>query len=153
MNPDQLLIEIGERLADEIESALGPWVMRSVTTVFEAWNGEMTDLVAADASAAGLAATADLMPRLRKLLGADVDDQWTNPLQLIRGSAVHATEVLSRHGVGEVVRDDFAERMSPLDVYGLEPAGFVDIDTSLHELGLAWGAAKAKAHLARHRQA
>jgi len=151
VTPDQLLSDIGERLADEIEIALGPWVVKSITTVFEAWHGEMTSTAAADAAAAAAAVTDDLVPRLRQLLAADVDDQWTNPLQLIRGSVSHVTDALSRLGVGEVVRDDFAERTAPSDVYGLEPARFADVDASLHEIGLAWGAAKAKAHIARRR--
>jgi hypothetical protein len=32
------------------------------------------------------------------------------------------------------------------------PATFADLDESLREPGLIWGAAKARAHLARHRR-
>ena len=37
------------------------------------------------------------------------------------------------------------EKMSPGDVYGLEPAALADVDPELHTLGLVWGASKAKA--------
>lgn len=151
MTPDQLLSDIGERLADDIERELGPWIERSVAMIFEAWQGTVPEEVAADARAAGRNATAELMPKMRELLASDVDDQWTNPLQLIRGSVEHATSVLERHGVPEVVRDEFAERTAPSDAYGLEPAGFVDIHPALHEVGLAWGASKANAHIARRK--
>ena len=144
---------MGERLADEIDDVIAGWIAASITRVLEAWNGEVTQEAATQALAAGAAARDDLMPRLRELLATDVDDQWTNPLQLIRGSVAYATDVLSQIGVGEVVRDGFAERTAPSDIYGLEPAGFADIDASLHELGLAWGAAKASAHLARRQRA
>jgi putative CocE/NonD family hydrolase len=39
----------------------------------------------------------------------------------------------------------------PDDAYDLGPASFADIDPSLHEPGLMWGAAKAHVHLARRR--
>ena len=38
------------------------------------------------------------------------------------------------------------------DVYGLAPASFADVDQSLYEPGLEWGAAKAHAHLTRHKR-
>jgi hypothetical protein len=37
-------------------------------------------------------------------------------------------------------------------VYDLSPAAFADLDPSLREPGLTWGAAKAHVHLARRRR-
>ena len=54
-------------------------------------------------------------------------------------------------GVPAVVRDEFAERAFPGDVYDLAIASFADLDTALHEPGLVWGAAKAHVVLARRR--
>jgi hypothetical protein len=60
--------------------------------------------------------------------------------------------VLRAAGVPPIVRDEFDERAFPDDVYGLIPAAFADIDASLYEPGLVWGAAKAHAHLVRRRR-
>jgi hypothetical protein len=51
-----------------------------------------------------------------------------------------------------VARDEFSERNFPDDTYDLTPASFADVDPSLHEPGLEWGAAKAHVHLARRRR-
>jgi hypothetical protein len=105
----------------------------------------------AEAAAAGVLAIDEVMPRLRELLATDVDEQRTNPLSLLRGAVRYPTEVLRSAGVPAVVRDEFDERAFPDDVYGLTPASFADVDPSLHEPGLTWGAAKAHVHLSRRR--
>ncbi|HRE00718.1 MAG TPA: hypothetical protein PLV68_05430, partial [Ilumatobacteraceae bacterium] len=58
---------------------------------------------------------------------------------------------LAAHGVPPRQRDPFAERAFPADRYGLSPAAWSDVDESLHEPGLIWGAWKAKTVLARRR--
>ena len=50
-----------------------------------------------------------------------------------------------------MVRDRFAEQTFPDDVYDLVPASFADVDPSLHEPGLLWGAAKAHTVLVRRK--
>ena len=50
-----------------------------------------------------------------------------------------------------VERDDFAREAFPDDDYDLTPASFADVDPSLFEPGVAWGAAKAWTHRQRHR--
>jgi hypothetical protein len=60
--------------------------------------------------------------------------------------------VLRAAGVPPVRRDEFAEHAFPDDVYDLAPASFADVDPSLHEPGLVWGAAKAHVHLSRRRR-
>ena len=58
-------------------------------------------------------------------------------------SVGRATQVLGAAGVPVPRRDAFAEQAFPADRYDLGPAAtFDDIDPSLHDLGLAWGAAK-----------
>jgi hypothetical protein len=148
---DRVLADMGARLAEAIDVALAGWVERSVVMIHEAWSGDVPTAVMDAARDAGIQARTDVVPRVRELLGLDVDNQWTNPLQLLRGAVVYPTSVLHGAGVGEVERDDFAARTAPDDVYGLEPAGFADVDGALHDIGLAWGAAKAQAHLARRR--
>ena len=89
---------------------------------------------------------------VRHLLSLDVDAQRTNPLSVVRSAVRYPTEVLRSAGVPPVRRDEFAERAFPDDIYDLSPASFADVDPSLHEPGVVWGAAKAHIHLTRHRR-
>jgi hypothetical protein len=138
-------------LADGIDAELGPWVERSVAVMADAWRPGLAGQLVDDARQAGERATAEVGPQVRALLAADVDEQRGTPLALLRGAVRYPTEVLAAAGVAEVVRDEFAERAFPADVYGLAPASFADLGPALHEPGLAWGAAKAHVVLARRR--
>lgn len=142
--------DVAERLAAAVEATLPAWVQRSVRLRLVDWTGEADPQALAQAAAAGLRASEEVGGELRRLLWADVDQQWTNPLAVLRGAVRFPTEVLRRAGVPPIERDEFDERHFPDDDYGLAPRNFADVDPSLHELGLAWGAAKAHAHLARH---
>lgn len=147
------LAAIAEALADGIEAALPGWVERTVERLVVAWTGAPAGhAVRAEAAAAGRAAAADVGPRVRALLATDVDAQRGTPLALVRGAARWPSEVLRAAGVPEVVRDEFAERAFPGDVYDLAPATWADLDAALHERGLVWGAAKAHVVLARRRR-
>jgi hypothetical protein len=138
-------------LADGIEAALPGWVERSVATIMTAWEGLVPSEVAAAAAAAGLEASAQVGPPVRALLEADIDEQRTTPLALVRRLAVQfPTEVLAAAGVPEVVRDEAAEELFPDDVYDLVPASFADLGPEVADLGLGWGAAKAFEHKRRH---
>ena len=148
----EMLRRYAEDLADAITRALAPWVERSVATRAEQWrSGTASERVRADAAEAGRRATAEVGPRIRALLQADVDGQRTGPLALLRDAVRYPTEVLASAGVAPVRRDPFAERAFPDDVYDLAPASFADVDPELHEPGLIWGAAKAHVVLARRR--
>lgn len=140
----------GERLARAVEVALPGWVERSVHRRLTEWSGAADPDVMAHAREAGRQAAADVGPELRRLLATDVDDQWTNPLSIVRRAVRRPTEVLRSAGVPPVVRDAYDERHFPDDDYGLTPRTFADVDPALHEAGLVWGVAKARAHLARH---
>jgi hypothetical protein len=91
------------------------------------------------------------MRRLRDALEADVDAQRANPLQILREAVRFPTEVLSRAGVPPAKRDEMDERINPDDVYALAPAHWNDVDESLLEPGIVWGAAKAQTILQRRR--
>lgn len=149
--PDAALARLGSELADAVVAVLSRWVERSVTDLVRAWSGTVRpeDLIAARAAAA--TAAAEVGPELHRLLAADVDDQWTNPMTLVRRAVVPATAALRDAGVGEVTRSPTDESRFPDDVYGLTPGTFADLDPSLQEPGIVWGAVKARAHLARHR--
>ncbi len=148
---DQYLAIAGA-LLEGLDRTLVGWVVRGVEHRVDE-SGAVVDraLVAEAAARAGQRTRDDLLPRLRTLLLADVDAQAAGPLALVRASVGPATEVLDQAGVPAPRRDAFAERAFPDDRYDLGPATFDDIDPSLHDLGLAWGAAKAQVVLLRHR--
>ena len=136
-------------LADAIVRALPGWVERSVARRLPA-----PDRVAAEAAReAGRRAAAEVGTEVRALLAADIDEQRTTPLALLRGAVRYPAAVLREASVPPVARDRAQERLFPDDVYDLAPATFADIDPSLHDLGIAWGAEKAFTHLRRHQGA
>ena len=102
------------------------------------------------AEAAGERARADVGAQVRELLLRDVDDQKGNPLALLRTATRYPTEVLHLAGAPAVERDKFSRERFPDDDYDLTPANWSDVDPSLQELGITWGAAKAFVHKARH---
>ena len=116
-----------------------------------AWKGDVDDDVRRAATEAGRQAAAEVAPQVRALVAADIDDQRTTPLSLVRGAVRYPTGVLTAAGVPPVKRDEQQERLFPDDVYDLAPATFADVDPALEEVGLAWGAAKAFEHLQRHK--
>ncbi len=146
---DEVFAEASARLVDEVTDRLGAWVLDSVVRIHDAWAGHTPAAVRDDAAEAGRRAAEVVGGRLATLLAADVDEQRVNPLAVLRRATAFPTEVLARHGVAEVVRDRDAEARFPGDVYDLTPAAFADIAPELHEIGILWGAAKARAHLAR----
>jgi len=140
-------------LATGVAASIGPWVERSVMTVCENAGVMITGNLRRNATEAGAEATAVVAPQVRALLELDIDDQRMGPLELVRGAVRWPTEVLREAGVPEVHRDEAAKAMFPEDIYDLTPGSFKDVDPSLHEPGLVWGAAKAHVHLARRRAA
>lgn len=152
-SPDDLdaLRRYADALADGIETAIGPWVERSVVRTIETGGGLVTGAVRARARDAGADATRDLAPKVRALLALDIDEQRMNPLSLVRAAVAFPTEVLRQAGIAPVERDETARAMFPDDDYDLTPTSFADLDPALAERGIEWGAAKAHVHLARRR--
>jgi hypothetical protein len=72
-------------------------------------------------------------------------------LSILRRAVRYPTGVLRSAGVPPIVRDAYDERHFPDDDYGLTPLAFADVGPTLHDAGLAWGAAKAMVHLERRR--
>jgi hypothetical protein len=153
-NPDdeRKLAEFAAALADAIEAALPAWVVRSVEARLRAWSGAVEPSIVDEARTAGERARVEVGSEIRRLLALDVDEQRTTPLSLLRVAVRYPTGVLQSAGVPPVRRDEFAEHAFPDDIYDLSPATFADVDRSLHEPGLVWGAAKAHVHLMRHRR-
>jgi hypothetical protein len=139
-------------LGDAVERAIPGWVERSVMGVLDEQGREVTDDVRAQAREAGREAQAEGTARVKEVLATDVDEQQRNPLAVLRSLVRYPTAVLRKAGARPVDRDEFERRAFPGDDYGLSPATFADVDPSLHEPGIVWGAAKAHVHLARRRR-
>ena len=152
MDDEAALAEYAATLADAIDDALPGWVVRCVTHVTQVQTGSAPAPQEMEAAhQAGQRALSDTGGRIRVLLLADVDQQKTTPLALLREAVRYPTEVLAQAGIAPVARDPFAAEAFPQDVYDLSPANFADIAPELAEPGLAWGAAKAFVHKRRHR--
>ncbi|MHB8467759.1 MAG: hypothetical protein ACYDH6_08085 [Acidimicrobiales bacterium] len=137
-------------LADGIVDALPGWVERAVDRVHRHALGPPPSHVVEAATRAGVAAAAEIGPSIRELLDRDIDEQTSTPLAVIRDAVRFPTAVLLDVGVPPVPRDRADAAMFPADVYGLTPANFADVDPSLVDPGIAWGAAKAWLHRERH---
>ncbi len=145
---EALFARFGSELADSVQAALPNWVAASVALRIGTAEAENHRAVIDEA---GSHAAAEIGDRLRELLVLDVDDQWTNPLSIVRSAVEFPTAVLQKLGVAEVSRDRFAASQNPGDVYDLAPAAFADFGPEVHERGITWGAAKAHLHLQRRR--
>jgi hypothetical protein len=132
-------------IARMVEGRYGEWVRSRDAAVLEA----PLD-VAELAQAAGRQAADSVAGPLRALLCADIDDQRTTPLALVRPLVAFATGVLSHAGVPPVVRDEFEMLRFPDDRYGLTPASLAVLGEHVGELAIGWGAAKALVHRRRH---
>ena len=133
-------------LADAIVAALPSWVERCVASRLPA-----PDPAASEAARdAGRRAAIEVGAQVRALLAADIDEQRTTPLALLRTAVRYPTEVLRDAGVPPLDRDPIQVRLHPDDLYDLSPANFADVAPALAEPGMVWGAAKALAHRRRH---
>jgi hypothetical protein len=140
-----------QQLADAARLAVPAWLVRCVVHTARRRGVAPTPGLVADAEAMSRDCSPAVLAALDQLLATDADAQATNPLSVLRSAVRHPTEVLARHGVPPVPRDEFAVRNFPDDVYALSPATWADVDESLQEPGLIWGAWKAKTVLDRRR--
>ena len=138
--------ELSRRLLDTLLPLVGPWVEHQILTRLSASPADQAELVAM-AHEAGLAAASHVGPKLELLLAADIGQQRSNPLALLREATPFATRVLRTAGVPPVARDEHARALHPDDDYDLSPGAFSDFGEAAHEAGLLWGAAKAHPHL------
>ncbi|UDY34597.1 hypothetical protein [Dermatobacter hominis] len=148
---DRALAAYATQLADAVDAVIEDWVRRCVDGACARAGVVPDDEVRRATDDAARSCRAEVGARLRALFELDVDEQRGTPLQVLRDAVRYPTAVLAAAGVPGVGRDDFDRRAFPDDLYGLTPAGFADVDPSLQEPGLTWGAAKAHVHLRRHR--
>jgi hypothetical protein len=143
-----------DALAERVEAVLPGWVVAAVERIAaaDAPTGTVEPAVLAAAAEAGRRAATEVGGALRALLAQDVDEQRSNPLAVLRRAVAYPTAVLHEAGVRPVARSEFDRRAFPDDDYALTPATWADVDPSLQEPGLVWGAAKAHAVLSRRRE-
>lgn len=106
-------------------------------------DGDVDEATAARVAAVAASTAADMLVALAALLNAELDDQATSPLAVIRAGVGPANALLSDLGATPPTLDEFERRNFPDDRYRLGPKSWSDIDPSLHEPGLTWGAWKA----------
>ena len=136
------LAEIAVALAASLEAMVPGWLRRCVSSIDPEVDPSLLE--------ATLDATMEaLTPELERVLTADVDAGVGSPLAAIRAATGGVTRLLVDHGAVVPRRDEFDVRAFPDDLFGFGPASFADIDPSLHEPGLVWGAARAHVHLRR----
>jgi len=140
-----------QQLADAVADVVPKWLVRCVVDAARRLGAVPTPELRADAEAMSRVAAPVVIAEINELLATDVDAQRTNPLSVLRAAVRYPTEVLARHAVAPACRDEFAVRAFPNDIYALSPATWADIDESLQEPGLIWGAWKAKTVLDRRR--
>lgn len=144
--------EYSQRLFDALSASLEPWLRRSFDRVVDEQGlSAGVDAGRRDAVVADAARTA--IDRLHQLFDTDVLEQRHNPLQILRSATDPVTVALRDLGAQPIERDEFQQRSFPDDDFGLCPAAWVDIDESLAEVGLEWGAWKAAAVITRRREA
>jgi hypothetical protein len=159
-DPDSELARFGRVLADAVIEAVPGWISGCVIRRYDEWSRGNPTLAVEERSVdqqierqardAGDRAAASVADPLRSLLAADVDEQWTTPLTLVRSLVPFAGEVLASAGVPEVERDAFETDRFPEDHYRLVPASLSVLGDEVGDLAIAWGAQKALTHRRRH---
>jgi hypothetical protein len=145
---EQALRSYGTALADGVDVAVAGWVVRCVEQVLGA---PLAQDVLVAARLAGEAARSEVNRSMRALVSADVDDQSSTPLAVVRDAVRFPTAVLRSLGAAPRPRDDYSQQAFPMDIYDLTPASLAELDPPLGELAIQWGAAKAFVHKQRHR--
>lgn len=140
-----------EVLVDAVSRVLEPWLVSAVVATARSHIGHCPEDLVATARSEVQQQTPAVLADLRELLATDVDEQRDTPLGVLRRAVAIPTQVLVAAGIPALRRDTFAREAFPDDVYGLTPATWSDVDSSLHEPGLIWGAWKAKTVLDRRR--
>jgi hypothetical protein len=148
-DPPHVLLEM---LTEVVE----PWLVRMLLTTAARQSGReigaLDPELLEDLHLSAQREAERVLLEITELLNTDVDAQRQNPLALLRAAAISAGEVLARHGITPVVRDDFEVTTFPRDHYRLVPASWADVDPALQDAGIMWGAWKAAQVLHRRRE-
>jgi len=140
-----------QRLHDAVVANVPRWIERITLLACEGQSVDRRDAVQAVLSNVKADTQAFVQEQLGVLLSTDVDQQRTNPLEVLRASTRFATAALRDTGVPAPARDEFQQRLDPDDEYLLGPMSWMDLGEDVHEAGIEWGAWKAATVLTRRR--
>lgn len=142
--------EYSSRLLTTIDGVFDGWIRGLITNlvIFDAADSSMIERMSATIAEAREVG----MTGLRDLLNLDAEQQRSNPLAVLRMATQPVTRFLESVAVPPVQRDEFSRRSFPDDLFGLAPATWADVDPSLVEPGLEWGAWKAATIIGRRRE-
>jgi hypothetical protein len=139
------------RLLETSDEVVTKWVERLIHRHCD--EQKFSDLQARELLSSVVSQVSDeVHSRLADLLSRDVLEQRTNPLAIFRQATRPISELLKTAGCAPVVRDEFDERSFPDDIFGLSPATWVDIDETMVEPGIEWGAWKAATIMMRKKK-
>lgn len=142
--------DYSDRLLRNVTAVVVPWATRLVDERLA--SDGLIDGVSREARRSSVAEAERLaVDGLTELLTLDAEQQRTNPLTVLRSATVPLSRFLASVGATPIARDEFDRRSFPDDVFGLAPATWADIDPSLVEPGLEWGAWKAATIISRRR--
>ena len=127
------------------------WIERVTLRACEGETVDKRDAVRAVMSQLQTNTRAFVQDQLGVLLSTDVDQQRTNPLEVLRASTRFASAALRNAGITAPTRDEFQQRLDPDDEYLLGPMSWMDLGEDVHEAGIEWGAWKAATVLTRRR--
>ena len=136
----QSRLEAADLLVRTAEAAIPLWLDRCVRTIVASQRLDASDLDSKIAT---------FVQQVTPLITSELRDSVTgvradNPLSVFRRAVAFPTLILAELGATAVQRDQFAMESFPNDVYGLSPATWNDIDESLHNPGIIWGAWTAR---------
>lgn len=136
------------QLLDAASAAVPDWLGRAVDAACR--NGGVDpSAVRHDLDRIVAAGSQGLLSELGVLLATDVDDQRSTPLTVCRDVGAAVAAELARLGVEPPGATPAGVPLA--EALGLAPASWADIDPSLHDPGITWGAWKAMTVLRRRR--
>lgn len=139
------------RLLDAVEANVQGWIERVTLHACERTDAASRSRVVNSLADVRAETASFVKEQLGVMLSTDVDEQRTNPLEVLRASTRFATSVLREAGVQAPQRDEFQQRLDPDDEYLLGPMSWMDLGEDVHEAGIEWGAWKAATVLTRRR--
>jgi len=141
--PNNQDVNYSDQLLLSLEGQISAWVTRTIGLHLS----ENADALSKRVKVLAEEAEMSILDELSNLLVLPFDKQKLNPMSILRNVYKYPTKLLMEFGIEVANRDKQQTKIYPDDVYDLVPSSFLDFGRQVHEAGIAWGAAKAYAHL------